>query len=67
MTKVVNEIAAIRFEALSKLYRKANGLSSHQVPESGLRDLCVRMKHRLDQGRWGGSNGVGGNVATMEL
>lgn len=55
--KVVNNIAAIRFEALSNLHQKLSEHSRMPGSESAWGDILAQVKKRLDQGRWGGVSG----------
>ena len=52
-----NDVAAIRFDALSSLHRKLSEYADFHGEETGWGEILDQMKKRLDQGRWGGSSG----------
>ena len=53
----VNDVAAIRFDALFSLHRKLSEYAETCGAEPAWGDILDQMKKRLDQGRWGGISG----------
>ena len=54
----VNDVAAIRYDALFSLHRKLSEFAEiHGTEETPWGDILGQLKRRLDQGKWGSMNG----------
>lgn len=53
----VNDVAAIRFDALFSLHRKLSEYAENHSAEPAWGDILGQMKRRINQGRWGGVSG----------
>ena len=53
----VNDVAAVRFEALFNLHQKLSEYVRTRGGDPGWEHILGKMKMRIDQGRWGGTNG----------
>ena len=64
--KAINDVAAIRFDALSALHGKLKVHTHMHGEATAWQDILGKMEKRLAQGRWGAVSEVGGSIATME-
>lgn len=61
-----NSVAQVKYDALQSLYRRLQEYTMAHGTNAEWQSILAQMSKRLAQGRWGGSTGVGGRIATTE-
>ena len=61
-----NSVAQVKYDALQSLYGKLHEYTVSHGTNAEWQSILSQLSKRLAQGRWGGSTGVGGRIATTE-
>ncbi|KAL8826621.1 MAG: hypothetical protein Q9191_003685 [Dirinaria sp. TL-2023a] len=61
-----NSVAQVKYDALQSLHGRLQEYTMAHGTNAEWQSILAQMGKRLAQGRWGGSTGVGGRIATTE-